>query len=113
MNLKPLSKPLLIFTCFLALLTVGAVYLATYSGPYMLGLVGVGVFLAALGGGAAGQNGIGGAGHSEEREMTAGDTGLWAYTRTDTSFRVNLLFYGSGIVLWSVVVLTTLGDTLT
>ncbi|MFD1514652.1 hypothetical protein [Halomarina rubra] len=110
MNLKPLLKPFLLFTCLLALLTVGAVYVATHSGLYMLVLVGCGVTLVALGSGAAGQTNSGI--RAEETEMMADGGGFWPDAITAGSLRLSLLFYGLGVVLWSVVVLAALGDTL-
>ncbi|MFC5971176.1 hypothetical protein ACFPYI_07500 [Halomarina salina] len=110
MNLKPLLKPLLLHTGLLALLTVGAVYLATHSGLYMLALAGSGVVLAALGGGAAGQTNFGS--NAEEAELVADGTGFFPEAITDGSLRFVLLFYGVGVLVWSIVVLSTLGDTL-
>ncbi len=114
-----LWKPILVYTCLLGLLTVGPVYLSTYSAVAILGLAGAGVLLAALGGGAAGAADGSGATHGPSSKTKGGEpteveaTGLLPYTDVGTSFRLNLLFYGLGVLLWSLVVLFTLRDTLT
>jgi hypothetical protein len=114
-SLESLWKPLVLYTGLLGLLTVGATYLATHSGLYMLVLAGGGLLLAVLGGGHAGRMSAGGAEHAGEKggaHMTVENAGLWSPTNTDTSLRLTLLFYGSGVFLWSLVVLFTLRDTL-
>jgi hypothetical protein len=113
MNLTSLWKPFVLYTCLLGLLTVGAVYFATYSGVYMLGLVGAGVLLVALAGGSASTMSTGALDHAEDPHQSQSDTtGIAAYTSTDTPLRINLLFYGVGVLLWSLTVLFTLYDTL-
>jgi hypothetical protein len=113
MNLKTLWKPFVLYTGLLGLLTVGAVYYATYSGVYMLGLAGAGVLLVALAGGRASTMSTGSLDNAEDPHQPESDTtGIAAYTSTDTSIRINLLFYGAGVLLWSLVVLGTLYETL-
>ena len=118
MNPTDLWKPVLLYTGVLGLLTVGPVYLATYSGVAILALVGTGVLLAALGGGAAGAADGSGVSHGPSSKSRGGEpteveaTGLLPYTDIGTSFRLNLLFYGLGVLLWSLVVLFALRDTL-
>ena len=110
MNLKPLLKPVLLYTGLLALPTVGAVYLATHSGLYMLVLAGSGAVLASLGGGAAGSM----TAHpdAETSDLISDDGGFSPGAVTNTPPRIALVFYGVGVLLWSLVVLSTLGDTL-
>jgi hypothetical protein len=117
-NPTDLWKPLLLYTGLLGLLTVGPVYLATYSGFAIVVLAGAGVVLAALGGGAAGAADGSGVEHGPSGRSKGGEpegpeaTGLMPYTDVDTPFRVNLFFYGLGVLVWSLVVLSTLRDTL-
>lgn len=118
MTPNDLRNPILLFTCLLGGLTVGPVYLATYSGVAMLGLAGAGAVLAALGGGAAGAADGSGVTHGSAAKTEGGEpteveaSGLLPYTDIGTSLRLNLLFYGLGVFLWSLVVLFTLRDTL-
>ncbi|ELZ96500.1 hypothetical protein C440_05113 [Haloferax mucosum ATCC BAA-1512] len=82
---------------------------------YMVLLVGTGLLLVAAGGGAVGQMGVSQTEHAGEtggREAAPSTPGLKSTLNTDTSLRVSLLFYGFGIFLWSLIVLTTLRDTL-
>jgi hypothetical protein len=79
----------------------------------MLGLVGVGVLLVALAGGSASTMSTGALDNAEDPHQPESDTtGIARYTGTATPLRVNLLFYGAGVLLWSLVVLATLYDTL-
>lgn len=120
MNLTDLWKPIVLFTGLLGLLTVGTVYLATYSGFAMVALAGAGVLLTALGGGAAGAadgsgvaSGEGGFSGTEKGDITELEgTGSMPYTDIDTSLRLNIFLFGLGVLLWSLVVLFTLRDTL-
>ncbi|CQR49929.1 MULTISPECIES: hypothetical protein [Haloferax] len=115
MNLDALWRPTLLYTGLLGLLTVGAVYLATHSGMYMLALLGAGVLLVVLGGGAVGQMGPSNVEHAGEKGGTnrvVSNAGLWSPVETDTSLRLALLFYGAGVFLWSLVVFGVLRDTL-
>jgi hypothetical protein len=118
MNLETVWKPVLLYTGLLGLLTVGAVYLATYSGVFMLIVAGSGLLLVVLGGGTAGivdGSGASNTGGDGQEVVLGGDTDgmdLWPHTNTETSPRHVLLFYGSGLLLWSLTVLSTLSDTL-
>ncbi|MFC5369123.1 hypothetical protein [Salinirubrum litoreum] len=113
MDPKTLVRPLLLYTGLLGLLTVGAAYLATRSGLVILVVAGGGLLLAVLGGGTASS-----VVNSSGTEPADGDglgmeaTGLSAYTNTESSLRLVLLCYGSGVLLWSLVVLFTLRETL-
>jgi hypothetical protein len=121
MELLDLWKPVVLYTGLLGALTVGAVYLATHSGLFVLLVAGGGLLLAVLGGGTAGVvdgagmvDGVGaesaeGGGDGTELEAT----GFFARTTANASLRLVLLCYGSGVFLWSLVVLTALRDTLT
>lgn len=113
-KLRPLWKPLLLYTGLLSLLTVGGVYFTTHSGLYMLVSAGGGLLLAALGGGAVGQTSVSQAERSggDGFEVADSNSGLWSPMKTDTSLRLTLLFYGFGVFLWSLIVLGTLRDTL-
>jgi hypothetical protein len=115
MDLKPLWMPVLLYTGLFSILTVGAVYLATHSGVYILVLAGAGVLFVALGGGAAGR--VGTTDHVEDAGMEWEDTDASSPSpmsplQAETSPRVVLLFYGLGLCLWSLVVLGTLRETL-
>lgn len=112
MDLKALWKPLLFYTCLLGLLTVGAIYLATHSGFFMLVVAGGGLLLVVLGGGTVGKMSGSGAERGDGAGMMVDHTDPWPHTHTDTSIRLILLFYGVGVFLWSLVVLVTLRDTL-
>lgn len=110
-----LWKPVLLYTCILGLLTVGVVYFATHSGAVMLALAGVGLLFVVLGGGAAGQMGASNVEHAGDKggaEKVASNAGLWTPVSTDTSLRVVLLFYGFGVLLWSLIVVFRYQDTL-
>lgn len=112
-KLKPLLKPLLLYTGLLGLLTVGGVYLTTHSGLYMTVLAGGGVLLVALGGGAGGHPSVSSAERGIESLGDEADSNMiWSPMKTDTSPRLALAFYGFGVLLWSLVVLSTLRDTL-
>lgn len=113
MDLKPLLRPVVLYTCLLGLLTVGTVYLVTHSGLVILVVAGAGLLLAVLGGGTASS-----VVNSSGTEPADGDglgmeaTGLSSDTSTERSLRLVLLFYGVGVLLWSLVVLLTLRETL-
>jgi hypothetical protein len=114
MNRKALWKPVLLYSGILGVSTVGAVYLTTRSGVYILGVTGVGVLLVALGGGAAGRTGTSHEGQMsvDWAESDSSLSGLGSALTPGISLRLTLLFYGLGIVLWSLVVLATLRGTL-
>ncbi|MFC7204923.1 hypothetical protein ACFQJC_15505 [Haloferax namakaokahaiae] len=81
----------------------------------MVILAGTGLLLVAVGGGTVDRMGVTqteNAGGKGGAELMVDSSGLKSTLRTDTSLRLNLLFYGLGVALWSIVVLSTLGDTL-
>jgi hypothetical protein len=113
MDPKILVKPILLYTGLLGLLTVGAVYLVTQSGFFILVVAGVGLLLAVLGGGTASSIADSSGTEAADAGGLVGEaTGLSAYTTTDASLRLVLLCYGSGVFVWSLVVLLTLRETL-
>lgn len=114
-NCRHLWKSLLLYTCILGLLTVGAVYLATHSGFYTPVLTGSGLLLVVLGGGTAGKMGstqTENAGGKGGTELMVSSPGLQSPLNTDTPVRLTFLFYGLGVFLWSPVILGTFRDTL-
>ena len=113
MTLTLLWRPVLFYSGLVGLLTVGAVYLTTHSGLFMLLTAAAGLLLAVLGGGTASS-----VVDSSGTEAADGDglmleaTGLSSTTDAVSSFHLVLLCYGTGVFLWSLVVLITLRDTL-
>ena len=114
MRIQTLSKPFLLYTGLLGLLTVSLVYLITHSGFLMLGLAGLGLFLFVLGGATVGPMSASGVEHAEDAGagLMVEDTGMWPHTYTQSSLRLILLFYGLGVFLWSLLVLLVLNETL-
>ena len=114
MSLTRVLKPLALNTGVFPLLTVGLAYGLTHSGALILGLAGFGVFCIALGGGTAGQVSAAGAGFAENTGlgMMVEDMGIWPGSSSDISTRARLLFYGVGLVLWSLVVLGLFSSSL-
>lgn len=112
MTLQALWKPVLLYTGLLGLLTVGTVYLATHSLLYMLVLTAVSLLVVVLNGGTAGRTSLGGAENSDDGDTEFDAAGLVPQMSTEIPLRLTLLFYGLGVFLWSLVVLATLGDTL-
>jgi len=112
MTLTALWKPVLLYTGLLGLLTVGTVYLTTYSGLFILGLAAVGLLLAVLNGGTTSPTSLGGVENSDEGATEFETTGLVLQSNTDVPLRLTLLLYGVGVFLWSIVVLFTLTGTL-
>ena len=112
MNLNLLFKELVMDSGVLGLLTVGLVYALTHSGPFIIGLAILGVVLVALGGGAAGQAPAGGMedANGSGLDMMDGNMDVWPGpswpgTSPDIPVRVRILFYGIGLVGWSVAAL--------
>ncbi|ELY88302.1 hypothetical protein [Natrialba taiwanensis] len=114
MDLTRLLKPLVMDTGVLGLLTVGLVYALTYSGPFILGLAALGVLLVALGGGAAAQAPAGGSGYNDDSglHLMGDDMDIWPGSSPNLSVRVRLLFYGIGLVGWSLIVLGLFSSSL-
>lgn len=109
-TLRALWKPFVVYSCLLSLLTVGAVYLATDSGFFMLFSVAGGLLLVVLGVGATGPAGVGGVESAGGAEMGMEDVGVWPGTENQGSSDLILLFYGAGVFLWGLVALFTLYD---
>ncbi|QKY20809.1 hypothetical protein B4589_010620 [Halolamina sp. CBA1230] len=105
MNLKALWRPFLLYTCLLGPLTVGAVHLATDSGFFVLFSAAGGLLLVVLGVGATGPSGVGGVETADGAEVGVDDTGVLPRGVTSTSSSLVYLCYGSGVFLWSLVVL--------
>ncbi|MGB9986455.1 hypothetical protein [Salarchaeum japonicum] len=108
MNLRALSKPLALYTGLLATLTVGAVYLLTDSGIPVLFIGLGGMTLVVLSVGSSGPVD----GGSFENAGGLDAQGGWTQTSIDVPVSIPLLFYGSGVMLWSFVVLVTVYDLL-
>lgn len=112
MTLQALWKPVLLYTGFLGLLTVGTVYLATHSLLFILVLTAGSLLVVVLNGGTAGRTSLGGAENSDEGGAEFDATGLLPQTDTDIPLRLTLLLYGLGVFLWCLIVLIALPDTL-
>ncbi|OVE84556.1 hypothetical protein B2G88_09135 [Natronolimnobius baerhuensis] len=113
MDLTQLLKPLARDTGVIGGGTVGLAYGLTHSGVVILGLAGLGIFCMALGGGTTGHGGTSGVapmgriGHdegSEVRKMTE-HMEFWPGVSSDIPVRARLLFYGFGLLFWSITVL--------
>ncbi|QCC60632.1 hypothetical protein [Natrinema thermotolerans] len=113
MNLTRLLKPLVRDTGVIGGVTVGLVYGLTHSGAVIVGLAGLGILCIGVGGGTTGHGGtsgfaaLGRTGHdesSEVRNMTR-HMELWPGVSSDMPVRVRLLFYGLGLLFWSLTVL--------
>jgi hypothetical protein len=112
MKLTSLLRPVLVYTGLFGLLTVGAVYLTTHSGLFVLLLAAAGLLLVVLGGGTAARVSGSGTEPVEADGVGMEATRLLPNSDGDSSLRLVLLFYGTGVFLWSLVVLLTLRDTL-
>lgn len=101
-------------TGILGLVTVGLVSGLTRSGALVLLTAGVGVLCIALGGGTAGRVGAGGTGYAEDTglEMMVEDMDIWPGASSDVPVRARLVFYGLGLVAWSLTVLGLFGSSL-
>ena len=121
MNWNALVAPLLRYTVFAALVTVGAAYLVFQSGLPLLFLAIVGIMLVVLGAGEAGAAPAAGVGQSETGDVGSGGAGgsggmaavvegmeLVPGSGSDYAFRAKLLFYGLGLVVWNVIGLAIL-----
>lgn len=113
MNFRRLAESAVRDTLVSGVLTVGLAYVLTHSGVLMLGLAGVGLLLVALGGGTAGRVPASGAASAETRGLSSmvEDMGIWSAS-SDVPVRTQLVFYGAGLVLWSLIVLGTFRSSL-
>ena len=108
MDVRPIARGLAYYTVIAGALTVGCVYLLTHSGLYTVVTTGVGLLLVVLGGAAGGTV----SGSLVEGADEAAISGTMAEDMQlrpspgDFGTRVVLIFYGVGLVLWSVIVLT-------
>ncbi|WP_076145491.1 hypothetical protein [Natrinema saccharevitans] len=113
MNLTRLLKPLARDTGMIGGVTVGLAYGLTHSGAVILGLAGLGILCIAVGGGTTGHGGTSGfaaadrIGHDESSEASMMTEHLesWPGVSSDIPVRVRLLFYGLGLLFWSLTVL--------
>ncbi|UPV76508.1 hypothetical protein M0R89_18410 (plasmid) [Halorussus limi] len=114
MSYRRLLRPLALDAGLLGLLTVGGASALTRSGALVLALAGAGVLCIALGGGTAGQVSASGSAFAENAGLGAmvDDMGIWPGSGSGVSGRVRLLFYGVGLVTWSVVVLVAFSSHL-
>ncbi|WP_049969916.1 hypothetical protein [Haladaptatus cibarius] len=107
MDIRPIARGLAFYTVLAGAITVGGVYFLTYSGLYTLVVTGVGLLFIVLGGAASGPVGASAVetGDAEISGMMVEDTQLLP-SPGEFGARAILLFYGAGLVLWSVIVLT-------
>lgn len=109
MDLNALWKPVVLYMGLLGFLTVGALHFATHSGLVVLfGGIGGGLVLVTLSVGTTGPTDGGGFENDEGLDATGG----WLGADTNTQHSLPLLFYGFGLLLWSVTVLVTFYDVL-
>ncbi len=108
MDIRPIARGLAFYTVIAGALTVGCVYFLTHSGLFTVVTTVVGLLLAILGGAAGGTV----SGSIVEGADEAAMSGAMAENMQlrpspgDFGTRVVLIFYGLGLSLWSVVVLT-------
>ena len=113
MNLAPLARPMAVYTGLWAFATVGVAYLATQSGLLMLLLAGAGVLLVVLGAATTGPVSAAGTGNAEAAEIGGTVEGMQLSPgSSDMPVRERLLFYGLGLLGWSLAVLGVLGSSL-
>jgi len=106
---KALWKPVVLYTGLLGFLTVGALHFAAHSELVVLfGGIGGGLVLVTLSVGTTGPTDGGGFENDEGLDATGG----WTGADTHTQHSLPLLFYGSGLLLWSFIVLVTFYDVL-
>jgi len=110
MEIRLIAQGLVLYTIVAGAITVGCVYLLTHSGLYTLVAAGIGLFLVVLGGTAGATGGPVSASVVGEAE-SAGMSGLTENMQLspslgDAGSHAILVFYGLGLFLWSVIVLT-------
>ncbi|MFC4449882.1 hypothetical protein [Halorussus aquaticus] len=110
MDWNALLAPALRYTLLAAIATVGVAYFLFSTGLTLLLLAGAGVLLVVLGAGEAGAApaaGVGGAESADSGNMAEGME-LLPGSSSDYSVRAKLLFYGLGLVVWTLVGLAVL-----
>jgi hypothetical protein len=122
MDWSALLAPIVRYTLLAALATVGAAYLAFSSGPALLLLAGAGVILVVLGAAEAGPAPASGVEGTESGDVGSLDSGgmgaveegmqlvpgVGPDTGAHYSLRAKLLFYGLGLLVWSIAGLAVL-----
>ncbi|QCQ75520.1 hypothetical protein E6P09_09695 [Haloferax mediterranei ATCC 33500] len=107
MDKRVVAVTVLIYTILAGIITVGAIYLTTHSGLYLVLTAIIGVVLVALGGGQAGRTNVTSEGVQEKEAIGRGVVGnihLPSTSGTDST-RIILICYGLGLFLWSVIIL--------
>jgi hypothetical protein len=109
-NWNALLAPTLRYSVVAALVTAGAAYLLFQSGLTLLLLAGSGILLVVLGAGEAGAAPASGFGMAEDSNMEGLTEGMEMLpgSGSDYSLRAKLLFYGLGLLTWSLAGLTIL-----
>jgi len=113
MGLTRLLKPLVRDAVVVGGVTVAVAYAFTHSGAVILGLAGLGLLCMGIGGGATGSGGTSGMGSMEqigndqgnEARMMTEHMEYWPGISSDMPVRMRLLFYGLGLLFWSLTVL--------
>ncbi len=108
MDIRPITRGLAFYTIIAGAITVGCVYFLTYSGLYTVVAAGVGLLLVILGGAASITTGPTFVEGADEAAIsgTMTEENQFHPSPADFDTRTVLLFYGLGLVLWSVLVLT-------
>ncbi len=107
MNTRLVARGLAFYTAIAGFITVGCIYLLTHSGLYTIVATVVGLLLVVLGGAQSGPVSASAVEGAENAEMglIAEDMPLRP-SPGEFGIRSVLIFYGLGLVLWSVIVLT-------
>ncbi len=110
MDWNALLAPVVRYTLVAAAATVGVAYVAFSSGLTLLLLAGAGVLLVVLGAGEAGAAPASGVGAAEEADVGGVTEGmeLLPGSSSDVALRGKLLFYGLGLVGWTLAGLAVL-----
>ncbi|UPV99686.1 hypothetical protein M0R88_14340 [Halorussus gelatinilyticus] len=110
MDWNALVAPVVSYTLVAAAATVGVAYLVFSSGLTLLLLAGAGVLLVVLGAGEAGAAPASGFGMAEDSGMGGLTEGMEMLpgSSSDLSVRAKMLFYGLGLVAWTLAGLAVL-----
>jgi hypothetical protein len=110
MDWNALVGPFVRYTLLAAAVTVSVAYVAFSTGLTLLLLAGVGVLLVVLGAGEAGAAPASGFGMAEDSNMEGLTEGMEMLpgSGSDYSLRAKLLFYGLGLLTWSLAGLAIL-----
>ncbi|WP_084186449.1 hypothetical protein [Haladaptatus litoreus] len=107
MNTHGLARATIFYTGIAGALTVGCLYLVAHSGLYMLIAMGAGILLVVLGGAASGPVSASAVGEAEGAGLSGVTEGMQLQPSMENfNTRAVLIFYGVGLILWSIVVLT-------